>query len=87
MSARSISACVENEVETCSLELDGDTLRLTSTFSYDDADEDEVCIALCNAQQATCSVDALPAGEYTLTHGDESFPVSVPTGDLPQCLN
>lgn len=81
-----ISACVDNEVETCSIVVDGNTLKLTSEFSYDEADEDEVCIAVCNAQQATCSSASLPAGDYVLEHGDETYPIAIPTTDVPTCL-
>ena len=81
-----ISACVDNEIETCSITRDGERLLLTSEFSYDDADEDEICIALCNGQQATCSSEPLPAGDYVLEHGDESYPISIPTVDVPRCL-
>ena len=81
-----ISACVDNEIETCSITVEGNTLRLTSAFSYDDADENEACIAICNAQQATCSSEALVPGDYVLEHGEQSHPIAIPTTDLPTCL-
>lgn len=81
-----ISACVDNEIETCSITVEGNRLKLTSEFSYDEADEDEICIAVCNAQQATCSSEALPAGEYVLEHGEQSHPIAIPTTDVPTCL-
>jgi hypothetical protein len=81
-----ISACVDNEIETCSISREGNVLTLSSTFSYAEADEEEICIAVCNAQEATCSTEALPAGSYTLEHGDDSYTLDVPTTNVPRCL-
>ena len=81
-----LSACIRNELASCSVAQQGQRLIISSGFSYDDPAAGEACIALCNSLSAVCQTGPLAAGNYVIEHGDDEYALSVPSKDVPPCL-
>ncbi|MBW2456172.1 MAG: hypothetical protein JRI68_16755, partial [Deltaproteobacteria bacterium] len=81
-----ISACIQDEVASCTVSRSGTTLTVTSELSYDEPPEGEGCIALCGSLTAECSSPPLPPASYSIVHGDAHHELGVPSADVPPCL-
>ncbi len=79
-----ISACAQDTEATCDARLDGDEIVVHSEGRW--ADSDETCIAVCASLEAECVVEDLPPGEYTVRHGEASWPLVVPAEIDAECL-
>lgn len=82
-----LSACIEEEVASCSVTRDGDRLVVRSTFSYDEPAGAQACIALCHSLEAVCESEPLEAGSYQVEHGDTTYPLVVPAAGTAPCLD
>lgn len=72
------SSCSENPQASCEVSVDGTTITLTSSASYlDTSTAGGACTDDCGQLQANCELPELEAGEYTVTHGDETFTMEV----------
>lgn len=80
-----VSACVQNEQAACTVTRHRDELRVHSVHAYDPPDPHQGCIALCGTVRATCVSEPLPSGEYTIRHGDRSYPLAVPAAAERSC--
>jgi hypothetical protein len=78
-----LSACIRNEVATCTVAREGSTLVVESDFAFDEPDGKQACIAVCYALDATCETDPLEAGSYRVDHGDDSYTFVVPSTAEP----
>jgi hypothetical protein len=79
-----ISACPRFAEAACSAEVTGDRIVVRSEAQW--APSDEVCIALCAALQAHCTVTVPEAGHYVVVHGDDELPLELPsTPEVPPC--
>lgn len=75
------SSCDRDEQGSCTATLDGDTITVTSTFSWETATGKVACTDDCGLLSAECTVGPLAAGTYTLVHGSDQQTVTVPTED------
>lgn len=83
-----LSACIRDEVSSCTITREGNELVVTSSFEYSDPDGEEACIALCYAPSAVCESEPLPEGSYTVRHGDvESGTLSIPAVGASPCFD
>lgn len=73
------SSCDRDEQGSCSASLDGDTITVTSGFTWETALSGVACNDDCNYPQADCTIGPLAAGTYTLVHGDQQESFTVPT--------
>lgn len=73
------SSCDRNEQGSCTATLDGDTITVTSIFSWETATGNVDCTDDCGLLSADCTVGPLAAGSYTLVHGSDTETVTVPT--------
>jgi len=81
-----LSACIRNEVASCSVAKEGQRLIVSSNFSYDKPEAGKACIALCNSLSAVCQTEPLSAGSYVVEHGSDEYTLTVPSQDVPPCL-
>lgn len=81
------SSCSRNSATSCGVSLDGTTLTITGTASYEHNVADGVaCTSDCGILSATCVTPALPAGNYTVVFDGLSGSLTIPsTGTL--CLD
>ena len=77
------SACLEDEESECSVERDGNTLRLTASASYKESKGGN-CIQVCHAIEAECTSEPLEAGTYTVTYAGGEATLEVPSEGLVQ---
>ena len=72
------SGSTQNLELSCSVEVNGDTISISSTAEYDLPNEitDD-----CQDQRATCTSAPLPAGNYTVTYGPNQASLEVPGPD------
>lgn len=75
------SSCTRNQVRSCSADLDGTTITVTSAFEWETAVGDVDCTDDCQPLGAGCEVGPLAAGTYTIQHGDDETVVTIPTSD------
>jgi len=74
--------CATNFEGSCSATVEGDTIDLLSDLSWDIAVElpdDVACTEQCGLPIATCEIDALPDGIYTVNYGGQEMTVTVPS--------
>lgn len=73
------STCSQRGEERCSVTVDGDRVVVTSFFSWEEASGRRLaCTDDCGMMIAECSAGDLPAGSYTLVHGDQESTVELP---------
>jgi hypothetical protein len=77
VSGECMSACDRHSRGSCTLQVDGDQLHLTSKFVWEEPDDD-TCTLQCIKSVVSCESEPLPAGNYTLTYGDQRMALSVP---------
>lgn len=76
------SSCSRVVDSACVAQLDGSTITVTSSFSWEEqTNEDLPCTDDCGLLAASCGVGPLPDGIYTIVHGSDSFDIVVPTVD------
>ncbi|RDV37151.1 hypothetical protein DV096_14295 [Bradymonadaceae bacterium TMQ3] len=82
------SSCSSDSRASCQVALDAthNTITLTSEGSYlDTSTAYGSCTADCGLLHAECQIPALPEGQYTLTHGQDTYTFTVPS-ELSGCL-
>jgi hypothetical protein len=73
------SSCDRNRVMACTATLDGSTITVSSEFTWETASGPNVaCTDDCGMLITECTVGPLPAGAYTVVHGDETSNVDIP---------
>lgn len=75
------SSCDRAEQGTCSATLDGTTITVTSTFTWETATGNVECTDDCGMVTADCTVGPLAAGTYTVVLGSEQQTVTIPNDD------
>jgi hypothetical protein len=76
------SACLEDEETECSVERDGDVLRVSASATYRESTGN--CIQVCHAIEAVCSSGPLEAGTYSVTYAGNEADLVVPSNDFVQ---
>jgi hypothetical protein len=79
------SACDEVLEASCSATLEGSVVRVASTLTIQPARPDTACIEICVARTASCTLEDLPAGDYTLEYNDQSAAFQIPLAASPAC--
>ncbi len=74
------SGCTVVDEASCTATLDGSVLRVESQARLRIRQGDQ-CSFECVAVEATCPTPPLPAGTYTVQHGDATRAVTVPGTD------
>jgi len=73
-----ISSCADDLQTECTAEVVGSELVVTATASYLPPPDGVDCPADCNVVQASCSIDAPTAGDYTLSYAGNEATFTVP---------
>ena len=81
-----LSACAHDKVATCEITVEGDTLQVTSQMSWDPANGNVDCIAVCEVLSAQCKSPPLAAGEYEIHYGTKTAKLQIGTTSRPPCL-
>src|SRR5262245_6665519 len=63
------SGCASDITASCSVELDGSTLSVSASGSYQVPSGGALCPAVCEEIDATCTSEPLAAGTYTVEYG------------------
>jgi len=79
-----ISACARDTEASCDARLDGDEIVVHSEGHW--SDSNETCIAVCASLEAECVLEDVAPGEYTVRHGEESWPLVLPSEIEGECL-
>lgn len=75
-----LSSSCDTQLETsCSVALIGNDLVVDSSGSYETPVGDPICTLDCGVMSASCEAPPLPAGNYTVTHGDYSGVLTIPS--------
>jgi hypothetical protein len=78
------SSCSKELRASCEVKLAGPgELVVTSSGSY--VEEGTTCTADCRALFARCTSPTLPAGTYSVRHGDDRLTVTVPSTAVRPC--
>lgn len=79
------SSCTRNVEAMCTATRDGATIRVESEISWEENHRRfAACTEDCGLAEATCSLAALPDGDYTIAIGDDERPLTLPLAD-PGC--
>lgn len=73
------SSCDRKRQGSCTAALDGTTITVTSSFSWERATASAICTTDCGTIRAECEVGPLPAGTYSVVHGGKRESLTVPT--------
>lgn len=79
------ASCDTQRSAECSVETEGNLLRVTSTASYT-ASFSVGCTDDCGTIITQCQSKELPAGEYRIVHGTEEMTLTVPSTVAPPCV-
>jgi hypothetical protein len=77
--------CVRKVTLQCWVDVAGTALTMHTRFSGDER-VGSTCSEGCEAMTAACNTPALPAGTYTLTHGDRTHTIRIPGVLHPACF-
>lgn len=73
------SSCSREATASCTATASGNTITLTSAFSWEEnVAPDAMCTEDCNQIMASCELPALPEGTYEVQHGDDLLSLTVP---------
>jgi hypothetical protein len=73
------STCTQNFVGACTASFDGTEIVLTSDISWEvNVSPRASCTDDCGIPFATCTLEGLPDGTYTVQFGDETLTVELP---------
>lgn len=81
-----VSSCATDVESSCAAELRGDVLTVESRFEYQTRFHGNACPAVCGILDTTCTLPALPAGNYTLRHGPSDYPLEVSADTAATCV-
>jgi hypothetical protein len=73
------SGCASDIMASCSIELDGTTLSVHASGSYQVAGGNVACPLVCLPVEATCTSAPLAAGTYTVEYAGETTTITVPS--------
>lgn len=71
------SSCSRDVAAECSATLEGTRIEVTSSISWEEKQRG-TCTLDCGIAMASCGLDALPAGTYTVVHGEDEVELTVP---------
>jgi hypothetical protein len=82
------SSCTEDRESSCTIDVQGQVVTVSSQGGFTDTSGASVaCTDDCALVAGACSTAALPAGTYTLHHGDDSLTLTIPsTAATPPCV-
>lgn len=82
-------SCTSDIVASCEATVSGNQITVTSSGSYrEDSGLVKACTDDCRVVSATCSTASLPAGSYTVFHGEDVLPLDVPASlDSAPCTS
>ena len=72
------SSCTRDRVGTCTATTSDSDITLASRFTWDEAVSGVACTEDCRNIVATCTLEGLPAGDYVVTHGDQTLSLTLP---------
>ena len=73
------SSCTQNFVGECAASFDGAEILLTSDISWEtNVSPRASCTDDCGFPMATCTLDGLPDGTYTVLFGEETLTIELP---------
>jgi hypothetical protein len=70
----------------CWVERDGAVLNVHTLF-FSFHKDDSTCTSECMEVDSSCETPELPAGKYTVRHGDKSYQLQIPRVLREPCLN
>ena len=74
------SSCTRDPLATCEVTRVGGGIAVASLASWTDTSPSaDACTADCGLLSATCQLDSLPAGTYTVRYGGQALTLTVPT--------
>ena len=81
------SSCSRDRVASCSIAIDGNVLRATTTVTWTDLTDSagDGCTADCQTEVVSCASAAIAAGDYTFQYGDKTQPLTIPS-QAPRAL-
>lgn len=80
------SSCSRNLVGSCEATVDGNTITLTSTITWEqNVGEGVACTEDCGVPQANCTIEGLADGDYTVEYGGQTLDLTVPVADTASC--
>ncbi|MCR9165352.1 MAG: hypothetical protein ACE37F_24100 [Nannocystaceae bacterium] len=71
-----ISACAQTET-SCEAQLQGREIVVHSQGTW--SDSGDPCIAVCGTLEAECVLHDVPPGQYTVTHGEDTWTLALPS--------
>jgi hypothetical protein len=78
-----ISQCADVLESRCSIEVDGETIRVTGIArTRQSMSSGGTCPAACKSLETTCEGEPVPLGEYRIVVGDAPMTVELPV-DIP----
>lgn len=76
------SSCSRNLGGSCAAVVDGTDITLTSEVTWEqDRGVGIACTDDCGLPSVMCTMEDLADGTYTVTHGDETFTLTIPLED------
>ena len=82
------STCSRNAQTDCAVDLDGNTLSISGSATYEHkTGRDVACSADCGLMQASFDTPMLPAGTYTIEFGGKSDTLDIPYCGGTLCLD
>jgi len=79
------SSCTHDRAVSCAVTRDGSGIVIRTSATW--TERGSTCTADCGHAQATCDLDGLPAGHYTVALGGRTLPLDIPSvADAPLCL-
>lgn len=78
-----ISACARDVSASCDVSVEGDTIKLDARGSYRKPGRG-ACAAVCATLTATCMIEGLAPGTYTLESGEHTLELTLPADAPPE---
>ena len=73
------SSCTENFQGSCTATVEGTEITLTSDIHWDEVTGGNIgCTGDCGIPTASCTLEGLADGTYTVTYGSQSLTLTVP---------
>lgn len=75
--------CGGNFQTSCNITRQGDAIDLDARGTYQKKGGNGACAAVCMPIYASCTINDLPAGTYTLHSGTHALEVTIPSDEPP----
>lgn len=77
------SSCSDVRITTCEATLTGNEIHVSSHGVVEEDVSANACTTDCGIMTARCNIDLDEPGDYTIVHGDQTTPITLP-GE-PEC--